>query len=243
MSLESSDDIESSGLGWSAEAPSEKSEKQREAAKKAHSQLQKTQKDEKKARWDSDALFTILIHFIKNPYYEDLVPFVTWLLEQWFPSRYILGLVWLVYPDAALHLFGSIGNHDRAMKITQLHRYEEMQPFDEHHIDTSLRDWVSLWVNAFEKYMTFADISVITSQKLAGLLQNPVTREYATLSSERFFRFFFVSRNVDIAQSQALQYARFIITILIDALTKHLSLADEDLKKQDTIDEKDLFGI
>jgi hypothetical protein len=91
--------------------------------------------------------------------------------------------------------------------------------------------------------MTFADISVITSQKLAGLLQNPTTRDYATLSSERFFRFFFVSRNVDIAQSQALQYARFIITILIDALTKHLSLADEDLKKQDTIDEKDLFGI
>jgi hypothetical protein len=108
MGLESGDDIESSGLTGSAEAPSEKSEKQREASKKAQSQLQKTQKDEKKAKGDNDILFQILSHFIKNPYYEELVPSVTKLLEIGFPSRYILGLVALVYPDAALHLFSVI---------------------------------------------------------------------------------------------------------------------------------------
>ena len=67
--------------GTSAEAPSEKSEKQRESSRKAQSQLQKTKKDEQKAKGDNDALFQILIHFIKNPYYEDLVPLVTSLLE------------------------------------------------------------------------------------------------------------------------------------------------------------------
>lgn len=242
MGLESGDDIESSGLTGAAEAPSEKSEKQREASKKAQSQLQKTQKDEKKAKVDNDVLFQILSHFIKNPYYEELVPFVTRLLEIGFPSRYILGLVALVYPDAALHLFTAIWHHDKAMKITSLHRYSEMTDFHEQDIHASLREWVSLWINALEKYITFADASVVTSQKLVILLSDTHSQN-AIGSAERFFRFFFVSRNVNISEKQSLQYARFITDTLIQILSKNLLLADEDLKKLDTISENDLFGI
>lgn len=242
MGLESSDDIESSGLTGSAEAPTEKSEKQREASKKAQSQLQKTQKDEKKAKGDNDILFQILSHFIKNPFYEDLVPTVTTLLEQWFPSRYILGLVALVYPDAAVHLFTHIWYHDKAMKITTLHRYETLTEFHEQDIHASLREWVSLWINAFEKYMTFSDASVITSQKLVTLLSETHS-ESSIESTERFFRFFFVSRNVNISEKQSAQYARFIIEMLIKTLSKNLLFADEDLKKIDTLSENDLFGI
>ncbi len=228
--------------GASAEAPSEKSEKQRESSKKAQSQLQKTKKDEQKAKGDNDALFQILIHFIKNPYYEDLVPLVTELLEKWFPSRYILSLVALVYPDAALFLFGTLGNHEKAMKITTLHRYEHPTEFHENDIHASLRDWISLWINAVEKYLTFTDTSVIISQKLLHLLTSN-SSETAILASEWFFRFFFTSRNVLLPRKQAYQYAWFITDLILKAVEKSLDGADEDLKKLDTLDEKDLFGI
>lgn len=82
MGIDSSEDIDSPGLSGSSEAPSEKSEKQREASKKAQSQLQKTQKDEQKAKGDNDALFQILVRFIKSPYYEELIPVVSRLLEE-----------------------------------------------------------------------------------------------------------------------------------------------------------------
>ena len=228
--------------GASTEAPSEKSEKQRESSRKAQSQLQKTKKDEQKAKGDNDALFQILIHFIKNPYYEDLVPLVTKLLEEGFPSRYILSLVALIYPDAALFLFGSLGSHEKAMKITTLHRYDTPIEFHEQDIHASLRDWISLWINAVEKYLTLTNTSIIISQKLLDLLKGP-SSSTATLSSERFFRFFFTSRNVLLPEKQAYQYARFITDLVIKAVEKFLEGADEDLRKPEMLNEKDLFGI
>ena len=128
------------------------------------------------------------------------------------------------------------------MKITTLHRYETPIEFHERDIDASLRDWISLWINAVEKYLTFADTSVIISQKLSNLLQGK-SSEIAILASERFFRFFFTSRNVLLPEKQAYQYARFITDLILNAVEKSLEGADEDLKKHQTIEEKDLFGI
>jgi hypothetical protein len=48
----------------------EKSEKQKESYKKAQTQIQKSKKDEKKAKGDNEELFHILTRFISNPYYE-----------------------------------------------------------------------------------------------------------------------------------------------------------------------------
>jgi hypothetical protein len=54
----------------------EVSEKQKESYKKAQAQIQKSQKDEKKAKSDNDDLFAILLRFIQNPYYEELIPMI-----------------------------------------------------------------------------------------------------------------------------------------------------------------------
>lgn len=242
MGIDSSEDIDSPGLSGSSEAPSEKSEKQREASKKAQSQLQKTQKDEQKARGDNDALFQILVRFIKNPYYEELIPVVSRLLEEWFPSRYILSLVALVYPDAALFFFQSSGSPEKAMKITALHRYETPTEFHEEMIHPTLREWMSIWINSMEKYLILPDNSVITAQKLSTLFQWK-SIETAIFASERFFRFFFVSRNLLLPEKQAFQYARFITDLSSKAVKKFLEWADEDLKKEDTFTQNDLFGI
>ena len=106
-SLESSD-----GLTPGTEKTREQSEKQRESYKKAQAQIQKSQKDEKKAKGDNDQLFAILERFIQNPYYEELIPLVTTLLQRAVPSRYILTLIALFYPEATIHLLTAIGKHE-----------------------------------------------------------------------------------------------------------------------------------
>lgn len=163
-------------------------------------------------------------------------------MEEGFPSRYILSLVALIYPDAALFLFGTLGSHEKAMKITTLHRYDTPVEFHEQDIHASLRDWMSLWVSATEKYLARTDASVIISQKLLQLLRGK-SSETAILASERFFRFFFTSRNVLLPEKQSYQYARFITDLILKSVEQSLVGADEDLKQQPTIDEKDLFGI
>ena len=92
----------------SPEAIREKSEKQKESYKKAQAQIQRAQKDEKKAKGDNDELFQILTRFIQNPYYESLVPRLTELLSIAFPSRPILGMLALIYPDAAYLVLSTI---------------------------------------------------------------------------------------------------------------------------------------
>lgn len=242
MSLDELSIDGSESWSQSVEWPKEKSEKQREASKKAQSQLQKTQKDEKKAQGEDTALFQILIHFIKNPYYEELIPSVTWLLEIGYPSRYILALVALVYPDAALYLFQTVGSHAQAMKITELHRHEESIPFDEGTLHPTLREWISNWVNATEKFLCVPERSIIVSQKFYTLLSGK-ENELAIQASEYFFRFFFSSRNIVIPQRQAYQYARFITDLIMKSVETSLEWADQDLRKSLQFSEKDLFGI
>ncbi len=242
MSLDELSIDDSESWSHSAEWTKEKSEKQKESSKKAQSQLQKTRKDEQKAKGDNDALFQILLHFVKSPYYEELIPNVTTLLEKGFSSRYILSLVGLVYPDAAMYLFTAVGQHEKAIKMTHLYRYESEIQFHEENIHPSLREWISLWVSAVEKFLTFSEVSVITSQKLFFTL-NSQERYIAISAAERFFRFFFVSRNVLLPEKQARQYASFITDLIMKALEKSLEWADIDLKSPEEINEKDLFGI
>jgi hypothetical protein len=82
----------------------EVSEKQKESYKKAQVQIQKSQKDERKAKSDNDDLFAILLRFIQNPYYEELIPMIIELLQISTPSRLILIYIAILYPEAALYI-------------------------------------------------------------------------------------------------------------------------------------------
>jgi hypothetical protein len=77
----------------------------------------------------------------------------------------------LVYPDAALFFFQSSGSPEKAMRITTLHRYDIPTEFHEKTIDSTLREWISTWINSMEKYLVLSDNSVITAQKLSTLLK------------------------------------------------------------------------
>lgn len=180
------------------EAVREVSEKQRESYKKAQVQLQRAQKDEKKAKQDNDELFQILSRFIKNPYYEELVPHMTELLHISTPSRAIIALIALVYPDAALSLSESVGKRESIHLLQNIHIYRDVWEFRETDLDPSIREWMSFWIHALDAYIGDQRASVLMQKKLSHLLEEQSNIFEASIG--KIVGFFFKSRNIHISE-------------------------------------------
>jgi hypothetical protein len=230
------------GIGASAEAPSEKSEKQREQSKKAQAQLQKTQKDEKKAKTDNDELFFLLTRFIKNPLYEELVPMVVLLLQKEYPSRFLLVIIALVFPEASAYLLRQTGLDEKVSTISGLFHSSEKVLFDDTILDPSLREWITLWLTATERFLLSSSASTILSQKLLWLIIK--NEDGVTLDSVGvFFRHFFISRNIIISEEKSRAYAWYIISQMRDSLDAHIITLDPELRREQSVDARDLFGV
>lgn len=236
LSLESSD-----GNISSAETPSPQSEKQKESSRRAQAQLQKTQKDEKKARSDNDDLFSILSRFINNPLYSELVPEITILLQNNYPSRFLLVLIALVSPEASYYLLEKTGRNDFKSKVLSLYRYPESVEFTDS-IDSSLRDWITLWLTLGEQFITHPEASVVLVQKFSSLLESS-HGNVAKESLAKIFQFFFSERNVILSLDKARAYSDFILSQLKTSLDTALIHMDSDLKEVKEISQRDLFGI
>ncbi len=240
------DDFESSSLTESSswtEAVKEKSEKQREAYKKAQSQLQKSQKDEKKAKVDSDDLFAILSRFIQNPYYETLIPMITELLQSGVPPRFIIGLTALVYPESALYVLTKIGKKEGIEHLLSIYRYPEQTRFDEHNLHPSIRNWMSYWVQFSGTYLTKPDASEILWQKLSEILVKNDVRWVVEEGIHQFLQFFFISRNINIPSKITESYAQFIVREHKKTLEQFLQNSDPDLTGSHEMNQIHLFGL
>ncbi len=241
--LDITSNSESNEWGTSSpEAIREKSEKQKESYKKAQAQIQRAQKDEKKAKWDNDELFHILTRFIQNPYYEILVPQVTELLAIALPSRPIIGMLSLIYPDAAHHVFHSIWVPERIHLMQILHRYDEPWSFHESDLHTSLREWISTWIDSFDRYMITEGSSLIMQKKFFTMIEQ---LESTILSGiAEFVLFFFQSRNIIISRSTTEAYSRFILKNIRSTLQKSiLSHPDSDMVVDESLIDMNLFGL
>lgn len=241
MSLDDIDISEwSEGASGSKEGAPEMSDKQKEKAKKAQAQLQKTQKDEKKAQRDNDALFAILLRFIQNPLYEELIPVVSKLLEETFSSRYILSVISLFFGEAALYIANYLGRHDDLERYTHIHTYPNRVPFDDKTIDPSIREWITLWLSDTERFLAHQESSTILHQKLLTLISGP-KRVFAREALSMFFIFFLHLRNVEIDTKKATVYAEYILSVQENSLKKFLEHADGDLKASREIESSMLF--
>ena len=235
--------LDSGEVGWDArEAPSEKSEKQKESSRRAQAQLQKTQKDEKKAKWDNDDLFLLLSRFIQNPLYEELIPSVVSLLQMWYPSRFILVIIALVYPEAAHYLMSKIGKILTETSYMHMHRYDSAYAFHNEHLHPSIRDWVTLWMTGAQDFLSHPESSVVLHQKTLSLLSSS-SRITAEDGVKMFFVFFLAARNVSIQSTVAQSYAQYIVAEYEKVIQKYLDNADPDLRMQSSVDVKSLFGM
>ena len=226
----------------SSEWPSERSEKQKESSRRAQAQLQKVQKDEKKAKTDNEDLFKILSRFIQNPLYTELIPDITVLLQNNFPSRFLLFLIALVYPEASYYLLEKTGQWAYKQSLLSLFRYSEPTTFSDA-IHVSLRDWITLWLTTGEQFITHPEASVVLVQKFSELLSSPTHGVVARKSLATIFRFFFREKNVILSPEKSLAYSDFILSQLKTSLEASLLHMDSDLKEVKEIREQDLFGI
>ena len=234
--------IESQEWGTpSPETVSEKSEK-KESYKKAQAQIQKAQKDEKRAKWDNDELFQILTRFIKNPYYEVLISPVTDILSISLPSRPIIGMLALIYPDAAHHVFHTISETNRIHQMQLLHRYDEPWIFHEKDLHITLRQWMSVWIDSFDRYVSIDWSSIIMQKKFLIMIDSSEKRILATINA--FVGFFFQSRNIIISPSIIEAYSRFILKNIRITLQKSIQVhPDRDITQTEEIVDTTLFGL
>lgn len=233
---------ESTEASGSPEAISEKSEKQKESYKKAQAQIQKSQKDEKKAKWDNDELFHILTRFIQNPYYESLIPRLTELLTIALPSRPIIGILALIYPEASHNVMNSVGQGERINLLKSLYRYDAPWNFHEWDLHESIRQWMSVWIDSMDQYIVSNGASLMMQKKFLAMID---TQEIVILKwITDFVFFFFESRNIIISLSTTESYARFILKNIHTTLQKSLlNHPDKEIINENDISNSSLFWL
>jgi hypothetical protein len=236
--------LDSSWLGWSAESAKEISEKQWESYKKAQAQLQKSKKDEKKAKWDNDALFKILFRFIQNPYYESFIPTITELLTLSVPSRFIICFTALIYPESALYILSISWKKSDIDILLNLHRYESLTEMDESTLHPTIRTWMSTWSQMTQQFLLDPEWSVIMYQKMLSFLQGK-EKNILKWAIQQAISFFFLSRNIHIQDKVAESYSEFIIKEYVRNIKEFLNGADVELliNSDLPLDASSLFGL
>jgi hypothetical protein len=233
---------ESSEVSGSPEAIREKSEKQKESYKKAQAQIQKSQKDEKKAKWDNDELFHVLSRFIQNPYYEALVPRITELLTIALPSRPIIGMLCLIYPDAAHSVLHTIGQWQRINLLKTLYRYDTPWNFQESELHESIRQWMSVWIDSMDQYIVSDGASIVMQKKFISMIDNQEAIILKWITD--FVFFFFESRNIVISPSTTESYARFILKNIYTTLQRSLAdHPDKEIINENKVSDSALFWL
>ncbi len=236
--------IDSSWISSASEAAKEESEKQWASYKKAQAQLQKSKKDEKKAKWDNDALFNILSRFIQNPYYEEFIPTITWLLSLSVPSRFVISFTSLIYPESALYILTYFDRKEDINFLLNLHRYEHLIDMDESTLHPSIRTWMSTWSQMTQQFLFDKEWSVIMFQKLLSLMQGK-DKDIFIQALKQSIWFFFLSRNINIEEKVTEWYAQFILKEYIKNIKNLLTGSDNDLLLWSDLplDASSLFGL
>jgi hypothetical protein len=204
-----------------------------------------TSENTKRREKSKDRQWRPLSYFIslyKNPLYSELIPDITILLQHNYPSRFILVIIALIYPEASYYLLEKTQKPEKKALVLSLHRYDTPIEFDNDSVHTSLRDWITLWLTVGEQFLTNPETSVILTQKFSDLLSSS-HGGVAKKSLARIFQFFFSEKNVILPIEKASTYSEFILSQMKIAIEEELLSMDDELKEVKEIQERDLFGI
>ena len=200
-------EIESSEWSWnSAEASKASSEKFREKAKKAWSQIKKTQKDEKKAKKYDFLLAGFLVKIIIDKKYDTILDTLFPAIHGWYPSNFILWILSLINIEISNRI-REVSNKNKI--IFNYDIKNEIENFDDNNMNTEIKDRISYWVEDIIDSVII-EYSNIQIKKLQELLSWD-TIQLLNYTS-KVFSFFLKEININISESKAKSISEFIIS-------------------------------
>ncbi len=189
-----------------SEGPKESSEKQRERSSKALAGIQKSRKDESRARKHSDVLAGILIELLKDAKYDHVVDGLLFLLKNDVPSIAVLAFSAISF-DKGLR---ALADHlSLAVKIPVPQKRDIPVHFDEKLLSDDERSYINLWVEILFSSLT-SNISVLLTKKLITQLDSPLRNEII-VAMARFFEIFLSEAGFIIETKKSEAYTRFIL--------------------------------
>jgi len=194
---------------------SEISEKYKAAAKKAGAGIKRTQKDEKKAKKYDFLLAKFLVEMILKKKYDDLLDELFACLDAWYGTNFLLGILSLIYLP--------ISNEIRKASGKQFIEFDyeptvESTAFDDHALDSKIRDRVNMWIEDMESVVALEVSSIITKRTLWLILYDEKVRTFTS----SVFSFFFRELNITITGSKSKSYSEFILWELEKSLKKNM---------------------
>jgi adenylosuccinate lyase len=157
------------------------------------------------------------------------------------PSRGIIALLGLFYPDASYYMAHKVNRAEKIQLLASLYRSESMIDFDENTLDTSIRQWITEWVSLVDAFLFQDNASLVMTKKFLEFLDHTHKDTLQNAISE-FFVFFFSTRNIHMSQKIGKDYAQFIQKNLIESGKKHLQHhLDDTLLEVTNIHASDLF--
>lgn len=238
MWLDSLDDLDSWEVSAQTRETSEQQKEKKDSYKKWLAGIQRTQKDEKKAKKDNDFLFKIVSKILENEKYDILLPFIVELLEIGTPSNFILwglslvyepaveiirnnysGKEWLISSNSNSPLPTGEGLGVRDNKLTfNYQKTAELIEFSEENLDKILRNRINEWIEDIYKVVSNDPSTIISNRFLSLTLDKEKIKFINFLSS--LLTFFFYDLNIVIQKNTAFNYSQFILWEIIKKVSR-----------------------
>ncbi len=212
MSIEDFQAQESAETGGQS---AEVSEKYKQEAKKAAAWIQRTQKDEWKAKKYDFLLAKFLVEMILKKKYDSLLDELFACLDAGYGTNFLLGVLSLIY----LPISDEIRRAWDKEKINfSLSKKKENHSFDSDNLPPEIRARVNEWISDMELVVRFEVSSIITQRTLWLILYDEKVRTFTS----SVFSFFFSEVWIDISESKSRSYSDFILGQLEKSLKLHM---------------------
>jgi hypothetical protein len=207
MSLEEYTPDESVWESWwaSNEKASEISEKFKEQVRKAGAWIKRTQKDEWKAKKQDMLLASFLVKLIISKKFDYILDLLFKLLDKWYSSNFLLGILSLIYPDIS----DRIRETSNLEKINFNYKESKLIEFDDSSININIKNRINFWVEDIILSST-SDYSHLLTSRLIDLIKKDDDDVLEFIST--VFAFFLKETNISIHKDEAINISKFILS-------------------------------
>ena len=210
-----SPEIESSEWVWqSSEGTKESSEKYKESTKKAWAKIQKTRKDEKKAKKYDFLLAGFLVKIIINKKYDSILESLFPTINSWYPSNFVLWILSLIYMEIS-EIIRNVS--DKKLISFNYKIWDDTEEFDDHNINFQIKDRINYWIEDIIDSVCI-EYSEIQTDKLKKLLENDT--DLLLIYTSKVFSFFLSEINITISENKAKNISKFIISEIKNSIDK-----------------------